>query len=362
MPHPFFHTATFPWHRRPLATDLHQRLYESFAQPAAIDLFYQQAGPGLTPLALGQPPHLIWKEALENLTRASRLRDLCEIVLTHPNTGPLLRDAIEAVKNAADVLTQSLLSTDIFFVDRQDFRKKVDRLVSGPSVPVLLVRGGPDCGKSWSLQLVAEVARTLGEPCVYFYQGQVATVEEILDRLFAEFGDPDGRPARGLETEQAWFGKACNRLLVAAKKNGQKCWVVVDDLAPDETGPRLDSTICEFFNRFVLEMGSPSFADWFRLVLIDYPHLSTGATGKGVPTKWLKNIWDEDRPDVTKVDADALKECALQYAARENKKMDDNQALDIAKNILAVVDAAANAPEPRLERIYNELRTRLEKL
>lgn len=75
MAHPFFDTVSFPF-SRPEGKALLDTLVGAIQVSKQINLTYVACGPGLTPLNLGQAHHLIWAEALQNLSAASVVRAL----------------------------------------------------------------------------------------------------------------------------------------------------------------------------------------------------------------------------------------------------------------------------------------------
>jgi hypothetical protein len=111
MTHPFFDSGTYPWHL-PEAVSLYEQLYRLIQRPDEIDRIYKTCAEGLPPLALSEPPNIIWKEALENLAPwPSALRNLCNQAFTYPSlqsaiqkvkdakAEPLLQEQVEALKN-----------------------------------------------------------------------------------------------------------------------------------------------------------------------------------------------------------------------------------------------------------------------
>jgi hypothetical protein len=161
-----------------------------------------------------------------------------------------------------------------------------------------------------------------------------------------------------LETETAFYARACNKLQEIAIQQKQQLWIVVDDLGvgPDG-GPRLDPQILEFFNQFGLAMANPSFAKWFRLVLLDYP-------GDGVPTKW-KDVWVEDLAVDTEANDVALSQFLEQWAQRKNKHLVGTDAKKFVDDVVARIDAAPAAGGivlPRMFRLQRELSSALKNL
>jgi len=359
MPHPFFDTVNYPW-RREDAQAAYKALYTAIHVPGQIQLLCQQCPVELLPLTLNQSPDLIWKEALEKLAAAASLKWLCELVLKRQDLAschPALRALIEA-QDLVDALEEQLPSADLVFLDRKKLRTELRRIAPGNApVRVLLIRGSRACGKSWTQRLIERLASSSGEESIYLYEGQISTVDDVLDWLFTVLGAPGAAPQRGLETEDAWFRKACLKLMASAQGTKKRWWVVVDDLGVGPDGPRLDPIIKRFFDQFGLLLADPSFAKWFRLVLIDYPE-------GPVPTKWKSGFWVEDRPDETEVQDEAVSQFLLSWAQGRKKQLAAEDAKKLAQDVLA---KAALPPPPddarsRLQRIHDALLAVLETL
>ena len=74
MPHPFFDSSSYPWHRQDART-FHVELYSAIADDGVIQTTYKGCGPGLIPLAK-DGPYQMWQEALDALAPALLLREL----------------------------------------------------------------------------------------------------------------------------------------------------------------------------------------------------------------------------------------------------------------------------------------------
>ena len=96
MPHPFFSARRYPWSRKD-ARDFHVALYQTIESQATIRLVYRQSG-GDTPLQDANAV-LMWKEALEHLTTARKLDQLCSLILEKP-AWKAIHDVVRAVVNA----------------------------------------------------------------------------------------------------------------------------------------------------------------------------------------------------------------------------------------------------------------------
>jgi hypothetical protein len=278
---------------------------------------------------------------------------MCDLVLSDANTAVVHR-FVQAAIDARDPVTQPLLADDRPFINRTLLREKLQRFAISPTFRVLLVRGEPKSGKTWTQYMVTELAQTLGEECVYLNADLISTVDDAIEQCFAALGDLNGPPPR-LETEDAWFRKVCLRLQAIATNTKQITWIVVDDLGVDEKGPRLDPLIRQFLDQFALSMANPAFRRWFRLVLLDYPDLTAEVGGRGVPTKW-RDFWDEDRPDPADVDAGAVADFLVRWAAQKNKQLAPTEANTVATDIITTADTPQpqDVPAtPRLQRIHD---------
>jgi hypothetical protein len=352
--HPFFEVGRFPWDRVE-AKILHQALFTSIGAAGRIDLIYQACG-GVRPLTQPAAADLMWKEALQLLASAGRIKQLCE-ELARQGEWPALKTAVEAIEAAVDLLDVRVLANDRIFVDRRNLRTEVVKLC-GPAAShgVLLVRGDPSAGKSWTKYFIEDLARALGAKCVYLFEGYVSNVDDVLGQLFAAMGEGDAKPVR-LESETAFFSRACMKLQEVATVREQELWIVVDDLGEGTEGPHLDRQIRDFFEQFGLAMANPAFARWFRLVLIDYPD------GR-VPTKW-KDVWVEDRAHEGEADDKALAEFLEQWSRRKEKKLVDADKQKFVSDIVATVDAppppGVQSP-PRMMRLHTALSAALKKL
>ncbi len=364
MPHPFFDSLTYRWDRKD-GRALHEALYLVVTDAGRITELFRGAGPGLRPLTHGAPDGM-WREALDKLVTAKRLADLCSLILADKDLAAI-HDQVRSVQDAIDPIKEAVLSdAEHIFIDRKRLRDKLQRISSSETCRVLLVRGGSQCGKTWTQLMVAEVARTMGEECIYLYEGNISTIRDVVDELFTTFGATAEEKAAVLDqtsTDDGWFLTVCRRLGALGAKKSQVSWLVIDDLGEDETGPRLDPMIRRFADQVVVSMANPAFAKWFRIVLLDYPDRGSRSRGVGVPTKW-RDVWDEDRPDVAEVDAAALEDFILLWARRKNKNIGEDDAKKFAADVIAAVEEETGADDPpsRLKSIHDALQATLETL
>jgi len=333
----------------------HSAVAQAVTEPKQYRLLYEKSGGDLTKLTAQQNAADAWQEILNLLTIARGLKRLFELIIAD-NGLAAVHNTIRAIQNAEDIIP-AVSGEKFVFVDRQQLRSELLKLLGDmPTHGVLLVRGPSGSGKSWTRNLVGHVARSLGEEYIYFYEGLVSSVDGVVDQLFAFFGAPGDVPAK-LETDPAWYQRVCRTLQGIAKKKNAVCWIVADDLGLAKDGtPLLHKGIREFFDQFAQFMIDPSFAQQFRLVLLDYPN-------GDVPSKW-QDFWVEDRPDEKEVAEGLLAEYLLRRAAHMKKQIGEEKAQVLARDILAKADApqAVPRPKPRLKVIHDELVGVIQKL
>jgi len=345
--HPFFDAITYPW-ALPEATALHEGLYRAVQTQGEIDHYYKTSGGLGTPFT-AQAADLAWGAVLTALCVERRLQAFCDMAFANQKLASV-KAAITAVREAESTVKKIVQTRGPTFFDRRNLRAELERLAAQEIDGVLLVRGASGSGKSWSQKLVRNFAEDLGGNSIYLFSGQVFTIDDVLQQLFTTLQVADPVPPQ-LSTEPAWFGTICLKLQLAAQKSNKQLWVVVDDLGADASGPLLDAKILDFFKHFGMNMANPAFAQWFRLILLDYPD-------EPPPTRW--NIaFGEDRPDPNEVDAPMMAQYLLGWANHRDKQLGADRAEELALEIVAKAQAAPSPAQAGLSRLAR-LRAELE--
>jgi hypothetical protein len=340
--------------------ELHTVLTLAIKTPNEIDLLYEKSSAAAPPLALNQPPKLIWKEALDNLAVAGALRELCDLLLEELKNKDA-RKAIEDVLNAVPAVDLQFVPDSVAVLDRVELRSSLTNLESeASSVRVLLVRGGPKTGKSQGRFLFERAAKDCGAKVVYLFEGIVVTVDDVVRQLFSALEATSEIPDRGSTTREAWYQAVCVQLQEVAARKKQKMWIAVDDLGPgpgEPPAPLLDREIREFCEQFALNMPNPLFADWFRLMLIHYPE-------GDVPTRWKHEFWGEDRTSEADIQQTHVEEFLRSWAAHRDRNLLDDQLTSLAASIVAKVDNAQPGGDnvPRLKRLHDTVEETLRDL
>jgi hypothetical protein len=247
-------------------------------------------------------------------------------------------------------------------VDRATLRQQLLQLaVEDAPVKVLLVRGGPNTGKSWSRHLFERASKDRGADMTYLFNGTIGSVEELVRKLFSRLRASERVPEQDT-TDPGYYQHVCDRLAEEAARYGRPLWIAVDDLGPGPDGmtPIMDPKIREFFEQFALNLLDPAVHRWFRLLLIHYPD------GK-VPAQWERELWEEDRPDPGDVRPEDVAAVLREWAASHDKQLLDDEVERLAKEVMA--RAAAPPPPgqpdgdtPWLRRLNDELKRTLENL
>jgi hypothetical protein len=355
MGHPIFDAPTFPW-ARPDAKELARLLLLVYKSGPAISLVYDSAANGLDPLNEGQPPKLVWREALENLARASSLKDFCDVVLSDTKNQQL-KAAIQAVIAAQSDVDRSVLG-GILVVDRLKTRQLLGGLtVRGSPLAMLLVRGPAKTGKTWCHFLFDAAAAEAGAEPVYVGEGMAATVEELVTQLFAAVPALDKVPPK-LTTYDAWYGSVCTQLLASAIEKDKRFWIAIDDLGFDENGVTLlDDEIRNFCAKFGQQMKGTQFRERFRLMFIGYPDKT--------PTMWAGETYKVDTLTPTDIQVDQVIEFLDAWSRERNKKIVAATLTSMSTDLVATIDAPPGAGEaalPRLKRMNDALMSLTEQL
>ena len=358
-PHPIFDRSTFAWERTEVKA-FFALLVGSVSQLPEIRQLYAQAGGEPAALNTAQAPRDVWADALDLLAGARALRELFEEVLPGVKRLEGAEDFQAALRAVVDAIpsTQRRIISGKPVLDRQPLRALVTTLQSEESLRVLLVRGDPKTGKTYGRYVFHAAAADSGATAVYLYAPMVATVDQVIAELFSALHADDEIPPKDT-SPPAWYAAVCRKLgRVAADKNAH-LWIAVDDLgaaSEDDGAPLLDKEITKFCQQFVYHIANPSFGQWFRLMLIDYP-------AEPVPTRWIRDVWAEDTPTSADVQAQDVQDYLRDWAASQDRTFVDEELVALANEVIGSVDGppAGDTLGPRLQRLNDKLAETLQK-
>jgi hypothetical protein len=355
--HPVFDSLNYPWHLAE-AHNLYIVLCQAYQNTNDIDTYYKSCGAYVTEIPTinpAQPSGDLWKEVLNKLATKNKIKKLTEVLL-QDNPVQQVLDVIQMVQNAVSAVDASIININLVILDRADLRRNLELLATeNDPVKVLLIKGGPKSGKSYSRHLFELMAQQQGAEVVYLYRFVVAALSEVLEELFTAAGDVNAIP-EGDTTQSGWYGKVCRRLRDTAVAKNKHIWIAMDDLGfiEEATTPGearkinsiMDPEIRDFFDQFVAQMSGLAFRKHFKLMLINYP------SGK-LPTSWYQEHLKEEVLQETDIMETHIED-QIQRWCHANKK----HVLpgEVKKSAADVITKANNpAPEdndkPRLERI-----------
>jgi hypothetical protein len=361
MDHPFFNTIVYPWSRED-ARELHKVFTHAYRQfPERIRLIYEQSVTDPPPLTLPAAADLVWREVLNNLAGLGGLQSLCTLMKAKFPTEIIL-NAIAAVESAKPASEIKIISNELFILDCDLHREAISKCTSDINAKALLIRGQPKSGKSHCRHIFKSIADEKGAEVLYLYDGVITTVDEAIESIFSTLGAGKENIPPKVTTDDAWYRAICIKLKgLATDKKLMKVWVVVDDLGyingKPESGPIMDTKIRLFFEQFVLFMQDPSFAKYFRLLLINYSETE-------IPTKWKTHMWAETNTDEKDVQQSHIEDFLKEWAAFNKMNMIGPELKAMAVEVITLADTppAEIARLPRLERIHTILNVKLDEI
>jgi hypothetical protein len=357
MGHPFFNAITYPFQRED-AKQLHKVLSQAEKNSARIQNIYERCGSNLPPLTLPAAADLVWNEVLGNLAKHGVLQNLCTYIKNQFAGQPIIVDAVVAVENAIPASERKILSNGVFILDCEDHREAISKITEDITPKVLLIRGKEKSGKTHCRFIFQSIAEEKGATVVYLCDGIVATVNEAMESIFSALGAGAEKIPAKVSTEDAWYRAVCNKLKeLATTGQTKKIWVVADDLGYIKNVPILDKEIRCFFEQFALFMQDPSFAKYFRLLMVNYAE-------QAIPTKWKATMWAEVNTDENTIQQTHVEDFLKDWKLEEKSDILEQDLKSLAQEVITIVtNPPANiASLSRLERIHYVLSFKLDEI
>lgn len=354
MRHPVFENLRYNFALQE-ALDFYNVLCEAYTNAGAIDTIYKTAGGVPGTLSVGLSPILMWKEVLQNLAAIKGIRKLCNDL--KGNAVQEVLDAITTLEKVPSATDPKKVDPKLLVLDRGNLRSQIDLLADeADPLKVVLIKGDPKTGKSYSRHLFQAMAKQLGAETVFFNSVNAVVIDLVFRALAKKIDgsvtiDIDNQKPNS--TPDAVYSDFCYQLLEAARKHDKKLWIAVDDLGT--IADNKNSVIKDFFTQFVSQMSDQDFRDHFRLMLINYP------TDK-IPPGWFAEHFTLDTTqDITTTHiCDAIRNW---YTANNLKPLEDW----LSKEAQKILDDATAEPQlqpgetapPKVQRIMEAVRQRL---
>lgn len=360
MEHPFFDSTSYPW-SRPDAKKFFEVIRVAEKTIGHIQLAYDQSAselPALTPAS----SDLLWREVLNNLASRNSLRPLCEWIKNKFANNLAIIKAVTDLEQAKSAGEIRIFDKNIFILDCDLHRQAISKITSDSSSKVLLIRGNPKSGKSHCRYIFESIAREKNITVAYLYDGNISTVEGAITYIFSTLGhSADKIPRTDDTTSEAWYKEVCVKLKELATVEKKKLWIVVDDLGYVDgdinKGPILEKSIRRFFEQFTLFILDPSFMQFFRLLMINYPE-------ENIPTKWKSQMWADVKTNENDIQQVHIEDFLKAWTNSHNINYIGQELSDLAKQIIEKADSSpVELPIlSRLELIHKILELKLEEI
>jgi hypothetical protein len=323
---------------------------------------YERAGGKRQELPEGEPVRSLWRLAIDGLAAHGGIQRLCELLLDYgPTKGNKdFERAVLGIVDAVSVAEMQVYDADgVVILDRGPLRTNLAKLeIDDHPLNVLVVRGAPKTGKTHGRYLFERVANIHGVKVAYLFEGGVTTVEEAIRTLFSHYGAVAEVPPPDT-TQEAWYRAVLDQLHSLAVQQQKALWIAVDDIGPGPDGvPRIDPEIRTFCEQFATRLRNPSFAQWFRLMLMHYDR-------DPAPTTWTRELWAKDTTSDDDVKRHHVEEYIRAWVTAQDLNVPDTQVSSLVDEVMEKCDGPAppGAPlVPRLQRLSEAVEAALDQL
>jgi hypothetical protein len=358
MTNPFDGPMANPWLRDETQV-LYRVLVRSGLPSGEIERLFRSAGGDGAELTKPAPANDMWRQVIDLLgVLGGALVALCNRLCEDHASLNDVCVAAQAMLDARFAVEKRVLPGNWIALDRANLRQKLTEMGwEDPPFKVLLVRGEPQSGKTFSRYLFERAAKERGALATFMDRDMVGNVGEVIRKLFGIYNAVGRIPDPKDQSTDAWYRAVCTELILVASNaaSPRQLWIAVDDLGcqPDGVTPLMDREIRNFFNQFVMLMSDPLAYPWFRLMLIHYPAAE--------PASWKKlRLLEEDRTAVHDVCKDHVVEVIREWLHDRGEQLLDAEIDRTAADVIAYADSAQpDNTKPWLELIHEELKRRL---
>jgi hypothetical protein len=358
MTNPFDGPMANPWVRDETQV-FYRALARSGLETGEIERLFKSAGGDGGDLTKPAPASDLWRQVIDLLAiMGGALLALCNRLCEDHDDLKEVRIAAQAILSARPAVEKRVLPGNWVALDRANLRQKLTEM-SWEDAPfkVLLVRGEPQSGKTFSRYLFERAAMERGALATFMDRDMVGSVDEVIKKLFGIYNARHRIPDGEDQSTDAWYRAVCTELTLVASNavSPRQLWIAVDDLGfqPDGVTPLMDPEIRNFFNQFVMLLSDPLAYPWFRLMLIHYPITE--------PASWKRmGLLDEDRTAVHDVCKDHVVEVIREWLRDRGEQQLDVYIDRTASEVIAYADSPPpENTKPWLELIHEELKRRL---
>ena len=176
---------------------------------------------------------------------------------------------VQLLPTAADPFQEVLLDGNRPFANRGNLRFSLKELCGLAGPPVLLIRGEPQTGKSFSFYLAQHIARQHLMVASQFEVEAFAKPDLLAAEILRRVGVPLELEEQGVESAERWAEKLAGQVKRAIEERKQRRLFVFDAF-PIDPKPPLPPETTSFIIRLA-KFADEELRPWLRIVLIQFP-------------------------------------------------------------------------------------------
>jgi hypothetical protein len=176
---------------------------------------------------------------------------------------------VQLLPTTADPFGEVLLDGNRPFANREDLRFVLRDLCEAGGPPLLMIRGDPQTGKSFSFYLAQHIARQRGFVTSQFEVDALVNPDQLAAEILRRIGVDVELEEKGVESAQRWAEKLADQVKTAIEERKQKRLFVFDSFPVDPKPPLPPETL-SFIVRLA-KYADQELGPWLRIVTIQFP-------------------------------------------------------------------------------------------